>query len=144
MIRFADLQDFVEIDLASQEDAKLPSRGDAYLTIQVFSKGFSGHNDLWVSAASLRNFCAALVALERTRRGEAVIESMVSDEMKLAIRSLDAAGHMAIKGMTGYQVRRGTVTHWHAVHFGIGFDTSQLGAAVAEDWVQRNASQHPG
>ena len=64
MLRFHNETDFLEIDLASQEAAELPSRGDGYLTIRISSSGFSGHNDLWVYAKSLRDFCRGLIELE--------------------------------------------------------------------------------
>ena len=76
MLGFENQEDFVEIELARQETDDLPSRGDAYLTIRVSADGFTGHNDLWVLAPVLRSFCRSLIALERDRRGEAVLESI--------------------------------------------------------------------
>jgi hypothetical protein len=139
MVRFENQQDFVEIALASQETAELPSRGDAYLTIRISSADFTGHNDLWVVAPALRSFCQSLVALERNRRGEALLESVSPDELHVVVRSVDSRGHMAVEGSTGYSVQRENTSSWHSVQFGFEFDPSQLVKAVAVDWVKRNA-----
>ena len=139
MLRFDNQQDYLEIDLASQETDDLPSRGDAYLTVRVSAAGFAGHNDLWVLAPVLRSFCRALVALERERRGEALLESVSRDELRLVVRSVDSRGHMSVEGSTGYHVQRENTLAWHAVHFGFEFDPSQLVSAVSSEWVQRNA-----
>src|SRR5205809_970345 len=112
MLRFEHQQDFVEIDLASQEAGALPSRADAYLTVRVSAAGFAGQNDLWVVASALRTFCQALIALERNRRGEAVLESISPDELHLVISSIDSCGHMAVEGTTGYGVQREHSRPW--------------------------------
>ena len=140
MIRFEDKEDFLEIDLANQEDGEISSRGDAYLTLRVSSVGFVGHNDLWVSAGSLRSFCTALIALERLRRGEALIEAFSADELKLKVHSVGSRGHMAVEGFSGYRVQRENSSQWHAVHFGFEFDPSQLKIAVMTEWIRKNAN----
>jgi hypothetical protein len=139
MLRFENHQDFVEIDLAIQETADLPSKGDAYLTIRVSAAGFTGHNDLWVLAPAFRCFCHALIVLERDRRGEAVLESISPDELRLVVRSVDSRGHMLIEGSSGYEVQRENSRLWHSVDFGFEFDPSQLLRAASVDWVKRNA-----
>ena len=139
MLRFENHQDFVEIDLANQETADLPSQGDAYLTIRVSAAGFTGHNDLWVSASAFRCFCHALIALERDRSGEAALESISPDELRLVVRPIDSRGHMLIEGSTGYEVQRENSRPWHSVDFGFEFDPTQLLRATSVDWVKRNA-----
>ncbi len=141
MLRFDNQEDFLEIDLATQETADLASRGDAYLTIRVSSGGFAGHNDLWVLAVGLQSFCQSLVALEHDRRGQAVLESMSPDELRIVVRSVDSRGHMAVEGSTGYGLQRENSRPWHSVAFGFEFDPSQLVRAVSVDWVRRNAQQ---
>jgi len=139
MLRFENQQDFVEIDLISQETADLPSHGDAYLTIRALSGGFAGRNDLWVLAPAIRSFCRALTILERERRGEAVLESVSPNELRLVVRSVDSRGHMLIEGSTGHEVQRENSRPWHSVAFGFEFDPSQLRQAVSVDWVTSNA-----
>jgi hypothetical protein len=138
MLRFEDHRDYVEIDLLSQETADLPGRGDSRLAVLVTSAGFSGRSQVWVSGTSLRSFCTALSALERNRRGEAIIESMSPGELVLRFRSVDSCGHMAVEGAIGCRVQRGHSHSWHAIHFGFEFDPSQLVKAAATEWVQRH------
>lgn len=139
MLRISDLNDFIELDVVSQEDANVPSRGDAYVTVRVASAGFIGHNDLWVSVESLQEFCRGLVELERTRRGHARLQSISEGELELAIRAINFRGSMAIEGKTGYHVQRENQLYWHEVQFGFEFDPSQLIEAALIDWVRRNS-----
>jgi len=141
MLRFASETgtDFVEVDLVRQEDSELPSKGDGYLTIQVSSAGFTGHNDLWVCAESLRSFCKGVVLLDRDRHGETTIESISPNELTLKICSVNRKGHMAIEGSTGYHVQADGTRFWHGVHFGFKFDPGQLVIAANEEWLKRNA-----
>jgi hypothetical protein len=141
VVRFDGQDGFVEIGLVSQESADLPSHGDGYLTIRVSSEGFAGHGDLWVSSRVLRSFCEALVSLERNRSGEALIESMSPNELRLVVRSVGSRGHMAVEGTTGRQVHRENTRVWHSVTFGFEFDPSQLKTAANVDWIKRNADR---
>lgn len=138
MLRFEDQGSLVELDLAHVETDPLPSKGDAVVTIRVASAGFTGVNDAWVFADALREFCAALVRLERERRGEARLVSMSPNELDLTVRSIGSRGHMAVEGSTGHHMHLEDRTCWHAVHFGFDFDPSQLVAAAHVSWVKAN------
>jgi hypothetical protein len=141
MLRLENVEDFVEVGLVSQETDDLPSRGDVYVTIRISSAGFTGHNDLWVLASVFRCFCKSLVELERDRRGEAVLESISPNELRLLVRSVDSSGYVAVEGFPGYEVLRDHSHYWHSVNFGFGFDPSQLVRTVSLGWVKRNAKQ---
>jgi hypothetical protein len=141
MIRLETQEDFFELDLAMQEMEDLPSRGDGYITVRLSSNGFSGHNDLWVSAESLQSFCGDLIDLEKRRKGEALLESISPGELYLQIFSIDSLGHMGVRGNTGFEVMRGTDLFPHRVTFGFEFDPSQLVKLVEVDWVKRNAAE---
>ena len=138
-LRFSDGGNFVELAIAIEEGAP-EAAGDAYVTIQVQSAGFIGHNDLWVCARDVRAFCSALAALDKTLRGEALLMSASPHELDLRIASADLLGHMVISGSTGYHFPPSRRSYWHAVHFGFEFEPQQLAAAVATPWVQRNLS----
>jgi hypothetical protein len=144
MIRFGDNTDCVEIGLATQEDADLPSKGDVYLTIAVRSSGYCGQNDLWVDNLAFCSFCSALDALEQRRSGEALLESISPDELRLRIYSIDSCGHMAIEGITGYALQKEHRMFRHSVQFGFEFDPSQLLDALKEDWIRRNRCEPGG
>jgi hypothetical protein len=103
--------------------------------------GFTGHNDLWVSSTILREFCSALIALERDRRGRAELTSISPNELQVVVRSIDSRGHMSVEGSTGYHVQREGRLVWHAVHFGFEFDPSQLVRAAATAWARKNSEQ---
>ncbi len=91
---------------------------------------------------SWAQLCAASArALERERRGQALLESISPGELSLRIRSIDSRGHIAVEGFTGYGIQRDLFRPWHAVHFGFEFDPSQLVHAVHVDWIKRNAEQ---
>jgi hypothetical protein len=139
MLRFDDHENYLEIDLLSQETAKLPCRGDSHLAVRVASGTFAGQSHPWVTGAALRSFCTALAALERNRRGEASLASMSPGELDLRIRSVDSCGHMAIEGSTGCHIHRDHSLAWQAVHFGFEFEPFQLAKAVATEWVQSNS-----
>ena len=141
MIRFSDKTDFLELDLDMQEEDDLPSKGDAYLTIRVASNGYTGENDLWVDHRSFFSFCSALSDLECSRTGEAVLESMSPGELHLRFHSVDSCGHIAVEGLTGYDVQREHSRFQHSVQFGFEFDPSQLLEAVKEDWIKRNRGE---
>jgi hypothetical protein len=135
VLRFETGGDFFELDVVDQESVH--TRGDAYVTVRVSSTGFAGHNDLWVDGDSLRDFCRALVTLERERKGRAELRAISPNELVVIVRSIDSRGHMAVEGTTGYRTGR-ELSVWHAVHFGFEFEPSQLVMATSVDWVKRN------
>ena len=138
-MRFHNQDNFVDIDLASQSPTNTPPGSDVHLTIRVSSRGFAGHNEVWVLAASFKAFCRSLVDLERDRAGEAVLEALSPDECRIVVRSVDSRGHMAVGGATGYAVQMENCLVWHSVTFGFEFDPSQLIEAVKVDWLLRDA-----
>ena len=140
MLRFWQGKNYFELAVSPEEDASLQSYGDAYVTVAVSSNGFRGHNDLWVSAESLRGFCRELVVLEASRRGAAELESVSPDELRLKIRSVTSRGHIAVSGKTGYLIQHESGGFWHSVEFGFEFDPSQLASAAVLPWVSRYAA----
>jgi len=141
MIRFHDLNDYFELDMATQEGIESPAMGDAYMTLKIVSAGFVGHNDLWVDALSLRKFCTDILQLATKRQGTARIEGMSPNEMEITVRSIDRSGHMIVEGTTGYGVHRERGLRHHSVTFGIEFDPSQLNEVERVSWVRQNAEQ---
>lgn len=140
MLRFWQGEDYFELEISLAESTGSPGYGDAYVTVEVCSNGFRGHNDLWVLSASLRVFCRALVALEASRQGVAELESVSPDELHIKVRSITSRGHIAVSGKTGYSVQHEGGGFWHAVEFGFEFDPSQLASAIKLPWVSRYAA----
>ena len=141
MVKFHDHKNFVEIAIANQEDGDLQSGGDAYVTVEISSNGFSGHNDLWVSSDSIKSFCRNLVRLEAKRTGKAILESISPGELHIKVFSTTSRGHMGIEGTTGYSIQNENSRFNHSVSFGFEFDPSQLVEAVKADWVKRNDAE---
>lgn len=131
--------DFFEMGIAIEEDQTVPSHGDAYVTIRVQSKGFSGHNDLWVQAEAMQSFCSALLILEKNLQGEAHLEAVSPGELALKVHSVNSRGGVGVVGTTGYQVQDDNRAYWHAVSFGFEFEPSQLSVAVQLPWIKRYA-----
>lgn len=131
--------DFFEMGVAIEEDQMLSSHGDAYVTVKVQSKGFSGHNDLWVLAEAMQSFCSALIKLEKNLQGEAHLEAISPGELELKVRSVNSRGGIGVVGTTGYQVQDEGREYRHAVSFGFEFEPSQLSVAVQLPWVKRYA-----
>lgn len=123
-------------DNASLEITLLQADEDPYLAVEVSSGGFSGRNDLHVFGPEFRAFCAALRSLEQSLRGEALLESMSPNELKLRFRCANGRGHIAIEGTTGYWVGFGESQFWHSVTFGFIVEPQQLTQAVAVPWVR--------
>jgi len=120
----------LELDLASWD-------GDAYLTVSVDSRGFAGRNDLHVLGHDFTRFCADLLELQRTLKGEARVVAVHPSELDVHIRRADGLGHIAVSGTTGYHVQIAHASYWHAVHFGFQIEPNQLDSAVRGSWVQQ-------
>ena len=138
-LRFQNGKDFFEMAVATEDDSALPNYGDAYVTVKVQSAGFVGHNDLWVLGPAMSAFCHALVRLERSLRGEAVLESIAPDELELKVHSVTSRGHLAVEGKTGYYINGENAMYWHSVSFGLEFEPGQLSTAITLAWVKRYA-----
>lgn len=139
MLRFTDGEQFFEMDLRSvEEDASLPSCGDAVVSVRVASHGYAGQNDVWVQKEDLARFCSSLISLERSLNGEAAIVSMSPNELSLQVLAVSSRGHLAVQGSTGHHIHGENRTYWHAISFGFEFEQSQLSEAVRESWVRRH------
>jgi len=121
----------LELDLAAWD-------GDAYVTVAVDSHGFAGRNDLHVLGPAFAGFCAALLELHRSQKGEARIVAVDPSELDVRIRPADSQGHLTVVGTTGYHVQMAHTSYWHAVHFGFQIEPSQLDNAVRVSWVQQH------
>jgi hypothetical protein len=139
LIRLANGNDFFELGVQIEEDSSIQSFGDAYVTIQVQSEGFAGHNDLWVLAEDMRSFARNLVSLEASLIGEARLESISPNELSIKVRSVSGRGNLSVEGTSGYEVRRDNSASWHSVSFGFEFEPSQLSGVVRLPWIQRFA-----
>ena len=67
---------------------------DVLVVVRAHFYDFSGAVDAWIVHSEWAAFLTQLTALERTRVGEAVLESASPGELRLRIFARDRAGHM--------------------------------------------------
>ena len=72
--------------------------GDVRVIARVRFGDFGGTVDAWIARDTWSTFSEQLIALERTRQGKAMLESMSPGELRLCLRSLDRQGHMGVEG----------------------------------------------
>jgi hypothetical protein len=77
--------------------------GDVLVAARVRQRDFSGATLAWVVPEAWKMFLEQLTELERTRSGEAMLQSIGPEELRLRIFALDRAGHIAVEGeLTSY------------------------------------------
>ena len=92
---------FTDISVAV-EDVIRANGVELILRMNVRARGglgdeFTGSIHCSIFGPELARFIVELDALERTRRGEATLSSMSTEELKLSFRSIDCAGHIAVR-----------------------------------------------
>jgi hypothetical protein len=104
--------------------------GSVQLSVRAAGYGFSGRNpSVWISRSDLATFLRELQELERTRRGEARLESMSPGELSVKISVIDGAGHTRADVTVSrryFAQEFGQPT----VRFGFSFDPSNLPGIV--------------
>lgn len=93
LLRSPDGRDFLRVTPIGRDDG-YPS---LEVRVEGTAKGFSGGTEAWIDGFDLKGFTAALRAFERTRQGTVELRSMTPDELRLAIRSADPAGHLLVE-----------------------------------------------
>jgi len=92
--------------------------------------------DTWIVAAAWDAFIAQVVQLERTRRGEAVLEGVPTHELHLRIAAIDRAGHMSVAGTLRTFYAAGAGSHRPSsvtLEFGdVEFDPTLLPVLIRE------------
>jgi hypothetical protein len=102
--------------------------GDVRLQVSLTCEGFIGTGSRWIARDVWQRFIRELEHLEDRREGEAVVESMIPNELRLRIRVTDRAGHVAVDG----QVRPPSVRELRWQFGAIQFDPSLLAVLLAE------------
>jgi hypothetical protein len=101
---------------------------------RVQCRAFTGEVEAWILRANWTTFSNQLETLERTRRGEALLESISPGELRLRIQSIDALGHMGVDGELAGSFH-GDGRQRQVVHLRFGlveFDPTMLPGLVAE------------
>jgi hypothetical protein len=100
-MRLGSAAEYVNLDI-SPRGPKERTGGDVLVNVGVHCDGFAGNATQWVLAQAWDSFVTELRELERTRRGQAVLESDFGHAFRLRLFSTDQAGHMAATGMIRY------------------------------------------
>ena len=110
--------------------------GDVRLHIRLTCEGFTGAGSSWIAHDVWQRFLRQLERLEDRREGEAVVDSMSPDDLRVRIFVTDRAGHVAIDG----QVRTRSVRDLRWQFGAIPFDPTLLPPPLGELRAARNAS----
>ncbi len=100
-MRLGSAAEYVELDISPRR-SKVPPDDDVLVNVGVHCDGFAGNASQWVLARAWDAFVTELSELERTRRGQAVLQSDFGHAFLLRLFSTDQAGHMAATGMIRY------------------------------------------
>ena len=140
----ADLDNFV---LASgdsyvrltldEEDTSSYAKGDVNLGIDISSAGYSGGNGIWVVDSDFTRFCKDLQELDSSLRGEAILESVSPDELKLRIFAVNSRGGMAVEVSAGSWIETADEMFWHSVKVGFAFEPQQFSKVLALPWIAK-------
>ncbi len=93
LLRSPDGREFLRLS-STRSDTAIPS---LELRAEGTARGFSGGAEAWVDGFTLKEFAAALRGLEKSRQGRVELRSMIPDELRLVIRSMDHAGHLLVE-----------------------------------------------
>jgi hypothetical protein len=121
----SDSGDSISIERASESGAA----DDILVLVDIRCRGFTGRIDTWLLRQAWVCFCDQLERLEQSRQGEATVESISPQELRLVVRSIDHAGHMGAEGLVGYRGFMGETLLSFSV---MQFDPSSLPNLVRE------------
>ena len=91
--------------------------GDVRLLVRLRCDDFAGATSGWVKREVWHAFIRQLEQLDRQRQGEAVLQSMSPDELRLRVFATDHAGHMAVDGQVRTRSLRDLRLQFGAVAF---------------------------
>ena len=131
VVRFTNGASLFEMNIAVEQDASLPSEGDACISASAESNGFAGACNAWVGRNELSAFLDSLVSLSKTLRGEARLESMSPQELSISISGSGGRGHFSLKAVLGQEFYCPESRYWHSASFGFTIEPEQLAAQVA-------------
>jgi len=125
----------LELNLTTPANSPGPQNLDAMVVLTAKSAGYTGHSDAWVYAAALSRFCQDLMALEKSLRGEARLESLSPGELSLRIFAANSRGLLAATGAISFRTIGESQSFNHALEFGFEFEPMQLTNAIRLPWV---------
>ena len=110
--------------------------GEEAFHVEASVGEFAGSNpNIFIAASELRQFGSNLRQLEHDRRGEARLKAMSPDEFELAVRVVDAAGHVTVNGLIG-RLKYSENAH-HDLRFMYSFELDPTGLPMLVRDVER-------
>jgi hypothetical protein len=97
-MRLGSAAEYVDLGMSPRKSKD----ADVLVSVSVRCDGFAGDTTEWVIAPAWNTFVSELRELERTRRGQAVLQSDVGHTFLLRLLATDQAGHMAATGVVRY------------------------------------------
>jgi hypothetical protein len=91
--------------------------GDVRLQVRLTCEGFTGTGSSWIDRDGWQRFLRALERLVNRRDGEAIVESMSPNDLRLRIHVTDHAGHVALDGEVHTRSIRGLRWQFGAIQF---------------------------
>jgi hypothetical protein len=102
---------------------------EVWVTLKAHAQEFTAALASCIARSDWQSFLAALTRLEASRRGEAVLQSAVPDELWLRVYASDPAGHMAVD----VKLHQGDALGTPLLRLtAIGFDPSRLPLLLEE------------
>jgi hypothetical protein len=102
---------------------------EVWVTLEAHTQEFTAALASCIARSDWQSFLGALAKLEASRRGEAVLQSAVPDELWFRVYASDDAGHMAVDVKLHRADVRGTPLLKLTA---IGFDPSSLPLLLEE------------
>jgi hypothetical protein len=118
-----------ESDFYVSIERAAPSNADVLVFVKARCPGFSGEIDTWIAREAWVGFCEQLAALNEHRQGQATVESISPNELRLVVRSTDRLGHMGVEGELGYRGVHGETSLRFSA---MAFDPSMLPQLLRE------------
>ena len=126
--------DFLEFSIGDDDTPILMQTSDTVVHIKFSVNGFSGEAGEYVLCSNLTSFANAVLELERTRTGHAILPTPVGD-VSFQIKSIDQVGHIGIIfDVTEYGFLGDEYKEYRASGF-FEIDPQQLHKFAKEEWV---------
>ena len=137
-LRLTNGEAVFEVDPSFEEDALLPSHGDARLVLRVRSHGYAAESFAWIGRDELAAFLRDVKTLDERSSGGVTLESLSPNELRLSLVAIDGLGHFAAEGTFGRRIHDVNAEFWHSISFGFELDRGQIQEVLA--WASSNAA----
>jgi hypothetical protein len=103
--------------------------GDYFVAVDAKAYGYRGHANGHVVLGEFKNFAKDIVALPKTRKGQANFSSVSLGDFAITVRSTDSNGHLGVFGsLTTISVDN--VDENQKLQFALRFEPSQVELAA--------------